>query len=486
MVVEIIVVLMWLCAIVLIVSGLDDLFVDISYWVFKRRYQNQLPSLSLIRTKQESPIALVIGAWNEHSVIARTISIAISKIEYSNFRLFVGVYQNDEKTQAEVRKFSEIDPRVIMCINPKDGPTSKADNLNNVFDCIKIYENSHSEFSIVLIHDSEDFIHPLSMKLYNYLISYRGDYGVQIPVVPIKSKLGKLIHRTYCDAFAEMHTKELVVRQSLGAYIPFAGTGMAFNRKVFFYMETKDKRFIDEIKYEHKNNIVNVTQISRNNWEKYSTIVGDANHNLAIFNDANLTEDYEMGLKFHSLGFKTSFVNLLMLEDHDDTAEIATQSYFPNNFWGSVKQRSRWIAGINLQNWQLYKWKGSLLTKYFLVRDRKGIFSSLFLVISYLALIYSILNMIDVRQNWGIFPTIIELDSTLWYVLMFCFVFLMVRIFQRVHFTYKWYGVKYSILSVFRLLVDNFINIFASIRAVKIFLNMKNKKQLVWDKTDHY
>jgi adsorption protein B len=485
MVAEILLVMVWIIAIVLIISGLDDLFVDISYWIFRKRYKNNLPSLSYIRTKQESPIALVIGAWQEYSVIGRTISIALNKLEYSNFRLFVGVYQNDKKTQDEVRKFSENDPRVIMCVNPKDGPTSKADNLNNVFDCIAKYEKYHTEFAIVLIHDSEDFIHPLSMKLDNYLISYKGDYGVQIPVVPIKSKLGKLFHRTYCDAFAEMHTKELIVRQALHAYIPFAGTGMAFNRKIFYYMQSGNKKYLEQIKFENEYNIVNVTKINKHNWQNFSTIVGDPASRTSIFNEANLTEDYEMGLKFHSLGFKTSFVNLIMLEDDDDNTEIATQSYFPNKFWGAVKQRSRWIAGINLQNWQIYKWKGSIKTKYFLARDRKGIFSSLFLIISYLLLVYSVLNIIDAQRGWGVFPAVIELNSTLWYTLMFCFVFLISRLFHRVYFTYKWYGIKYAMLSIFRMLADNFVNFFASLRALKIFFSVKEKK-LVWDKTDHY
>ncbi|MCX7833371.1 MAG: glycosyltransferase [Ignavibacteria bacterium] len=485
MVAEILQIIVWIVAVILIISGIDDLIVDISYWIYRRKYKKQLPELSEIREAKETPIAIVIGAWQEHSVIGRTLSIALNKIQYKNYRIFVGVYQNDEKTQEEVMKFASADPRVIMCVNPKNGPTSKADNLNNVFNVIKYYERSHTEFSIILIHDSEDFIHPYSLKLYNYLISYKGNYAVQIPVVPIKSKLGKLFHRTYCDAFAEMHNKELIVRQSLGAYIPFAGTGMAFNRKIFHYLETNDKKYLDSIKEDIANNKINTTEISTKYWENFSRITGDLNHNVKIFNESNLTEDYEMGLKFHKIGLKTVFVNLIMKSDGTPDSEIATQSYFPNSFWGSIKQRSRWIAGINLQNWKIHKWKGSWLTKYFLMRDRKGIISSFILLFSYLGLIYSVLNILDTKYGWGIFPPVIDMNSTLWYVLMFCFSFLIVRLFHRLHFTYKWYGLKYSIFSVFRLLLDNIINFFASIRAIKLYLKMKDKS-VIWDKTDHY
>jgi len=484
MVIELLIILVWIAAIALILSGLDDLYVDISYWLHKRKYKNSLPELKQIMSAEESPVALVIGAWNEYSVIGRTLSIALNKIKYNNYRIFVGVYQNDERTQKEVWRFAKDDPRVIMCVNPKDGPTSKADNLNNVFDCIRLYERTHTDFSVILIHDSEDFIHPLSMKLYNYQIAHNGYHAIQIPVVPIKSKIGKLFHRTYCDAFAEMHTKELIVRQSLNAYIPFAGTGMAFNRKIFNYLETQDEKHLNDINENYKNNNVNTNRISEEHWQTFSRITGKVDHNITIFNDANLTEDYELGLKFHKLGFKTSFVNLLMKDGIKEDEEIATQSYFPNTFWTSVKQRSRWIAGINLQNWKIHKWRGSLKTKYFLMRDRKGIFSSLFLLLSYLGLVYSVLSIIDERQGWGVFPPIIEMNSALWYVLLFCFTFLFVRLFHRLHFTYKWYGPRYALFSLFRLLVDNVINFFASVRALKIYSTMKEK--LVWDKTDHY
>ena len=144
------------------------------------------------------------------------------------------------------------DHRVILCLNPQDGPTTKADNLNNSYACIKEYERQFGEFDVILIHDSEDFIHPLSLKLFNYLIMYKGNYGVQIPVLPIKSRLGKMYHRTYCDAFAELHTKDMIVRQAMGSYMPFAGTGMAFNRKAFHYLESKsieqEKRMEDYYK----------------------------------------------------------------------------------------------------------------------------------------------------------------------------------------------------------------------------------------------
>ena len=66
---------------------------------------------------------------------------------------------------------------------------------------------------------------------------HQGVDAVQIPVVPIKDDRGKFIHRTYCDAFAEVHSKDLIVRQALKVFIPFAGTGMSFRSEIFMNLE---------------------------------------------------------------------------------------------------------------------------------------------------------------------------------------------------------------------------------------------------------
>jgi len=236
-------ILLWITVVILIVSGIDDSFIDLMYWINRKKYKNSLPGFSEIDGKPEKPIAIMIGAWKEYKVIGRTLTLALNKIKYSNYRIFVGVYPNDLKTVKVVRDIARKDKRVILCLNIIDGPTTKADNLNNLYSCLKEYEISNGLFEIVLIHDSEDFIHPLSLKLFNYFIAYKGYYGIQIPVIPIKSKYGRFFHRTYCDAFAELHSKDLIVRQSLGSFVPFAGTGMGFNRNAFFYLETQDEKY---------------------------------------------------------------------------------------------------------------------------------------------------------------------------------------------------------------------------------------------------
>jgi hypothetical protein len=234
-------IILWITVLILVISGIDDLFIDVMYWLYRRKYKKEFPEFHEIEEKPEKPVAIMIGAWKEYAVIGRTLTLALNKLKYSNYRIFVGVYPNDLKTVKVVRDIARKDKRVILCLNVHDGPTTKADNLNNLYSCLVEYESTYGLFDVVLIHDSEDFIHPLSLKLFNYYIAYKGYYAIQIPVIPIKSKYGRFYHRTYCDAFAELHTKDLIVRQSLGSFMPFAGTGMGFSRNSFFHLEKEEQ-----------------------------------------------------------------------------------------------------------------------------------------------------------------------------------------------------------------------------------------------------
>jgi hypothetical protein len=237
-------ILLWVTVIMLTISGIDDLYLDLLYWFLRRRHRSKFPDFSKMYDKPEKPIAIMLGAWNESSVIGRTLSYAVGNLKYKNFRIFVGVYPNDLETIRIVKEIAHKDNRVKVCINPQEGPTTKADNLNSLYAAISDFEKTYGEFEIIIVHDAEDFIHPYSMKLYNFLIGYNGYHGIQIPVVPIKSKLGKLFHRTYCDAFAEIHTKDMIVRQGMDTFIPFSGTGMGFHRKAIYHLE----KFYDKAK----------------------------------------------------------------------------------------------------------------------------------------------------------------------------------------------------------------------------------------------
>ena len=202
-----------------------------------------------------------------------------------------------------------------------------------------------------------------------------------------------------------------------------------------------------------------------------------------IFNDANLTEDYELGYRFYELGFKTGFFNV-KLDKYDDATRIATAEFFPNTFWTSVKQRSRWIAGICFQNWKSHKWKGNLSTKYFLFRDRKSIFSFIGAFLSNIVILYFIYSIIANVFQFKYVYSLVGHSSVLWYLMIANLLFMISRASHRFIFTYNWYGFKYAFFSFFRLILDTFVNFFAIARSVDVF--RKTKKKVVWDATSHY
>lgn len=442
---ELFYILLWVVSILLLISGIDDIMIDLLYWFNRWKYMRSLPDMDEVTAAGENSIALVICAWREYKVIGRTLTYALSRMKYSNYTIFVGIYPNDTKTLEVVKRIAQKNNRVVICVNSKDGPTTKADNLNQVYNSINRFESDNKrDFDIILIHDSEDFIHPLSLKLYNYILMYQGIDAVQIPVVPIKDNRGKFIHRTYCDAFAEVHSKDLIVRQAMKVFIPFAGTGMAFKRGIFKQLEHDYPQ---------------------------------------VFNEVNLTEDYELGLRLNKLGYKTAFINVL-IDKHNRDSRIATGEYFPNSFWAAVRQRSRWTAGICFQNWKMHKWTGNLKTKYFLLRDRKTIFSNMMVLLSNLVFALFIFYMLGYSLGFEFLNSVVQPGGLLWYFLWMCFILMVWRLFHRFIFTYKWYGVRYAFFSLIRLNFDNLINFFATFRAMRVFMQMKDK--VVWESTEHY
>jgi len=217
--------------------------------------------------------------------------------------------------------------------------------------------------------------------------------------------------------------------------------------------------------------------------EDEPTVLRPDSKTEGIFNDVNLTEDYELGMRFYQLGLKTGFFNV-KLDGEKNSTRIATAEFFPNKFWPAVKQRSRWIAGICMQNWKAHKWNGNLRTKYFLFRDRKPLISFWSTFTSNIILLYFI--YLGISSLFGVNNSLItgDIHPALWFLMMFNVIFMVSKIFHRYIFTSGWYGAKYGIASIFRLAIDSFINMFAIVRSVSVF--RKTKEKVVWDATTHY
>lgn len=441
------------------ISGFTDIIFDI-YFIFRsiRRFflSRNWSKLTLERleAREQQKIAIIVACWHEEAVIAKTLRNACESIHYRNYDIFVGTYPNDPETQREVDKVSREYPQVHKVVTADDGPTNKAANLNQVFEAIKDYERKTGlQYEIIIMHDSEDVIHPYELLVDNYLIP-RMDI-VQVPVFPMALPLRHATHWTYADEFAENHTKLLLVRELTGGFVPSAGVGTAFTKRAFelFALENEKK----------------------------------------IFTPGSLTEDYELGLRMNLRGYKAAFVLVhLPPEDANKRAQrrttdwVATRAMFPLDFKRAVRQKTRWNIGIVLQSWQKIGWKGNVKVRWNLFQDRKALFTTPANFLGYFVFLYFILYQILKTYFAQYMPPLIVKGTLLWYLTLIATFFMIWRSLNRAYAVNKIYGLWPAITSIPRSIWGNVINFFAIMRAVRIYFTTRLKKQrMQWDKTEH-
>lgn len=438
------------------ISGIADCFFDVAFlsWKIQRFFRRRLIiplDRDRLKKREQQRIAIFIAAWQEFDVIAKTLLNACNTINYDNYEIFVGTYPNDQRTQLEVENVSKIEPRVHKVITPEPGPTNKASNLNHVFNELISYElETKKTFEIIVMHDSEDVIHPDSLLLYNYLLPRME--MIQIPVFPSVLPLKNFTHWTYADEFAENHTKILRVRELTGGFVPSAGVGTAFTKRAL------------------------------------KTLKLDKTH---IFSPKSLTEDYQLGWSLHNLGLRTAFVNVdLALSKNNDKRKqmniIATHALFPTEFKKAIKQKTRWNIGIILQGWETMGWKGSLSTKWNLFQDRKAIITAPVNFLAYFVFFYALLYLMLQFFTDKAYPVLVPEGSFLSYLIQISTFFLVWRLINRAMAVYKIYGLLPAITSVPRTFWANLINFCAIVRALYQYFYFKVRKTVVsWDKTAH-
>ncbi len=432
-----------------LLSSLDDFFIDLVYlyrWFVTnclRQRRFHLPTeLELARAPRKR-IAIFVPLWGEYQVIRKMIehNLAVSRYDKADF--FLGVYPNDGPTLAAALELETRFPNVHVSICPHDGPTSKADNLNWVFQRMLLFEMEHeASFDIVTTHDAEDLIHPESLRWVNYYAQWYD--MVQIPVLPFPTPAGELLHGVYCDDFAEYQSKELPVRQFLGGFLPSCGVGTGYTRKA-----------LDRLAAAHSN---------------------------CMFEPKCLTEDYENGFRLHRLGCS----QLLVPVTKWNGKIVATRGYFPRRFRSAVKQRTRWVMGISLQSWEMNGWRDSLGQLYWLWRDRKGLVGNLVGPVANLVFLYGVASWS--ANGMGGQALHLILNGKTWIVDTFAFSMTLqaVHIVVRTKLSARIYGWRFASAVPVRVVAGNLINMLATASAIWRYTRAKwNRQPLVWLKTEH-
>ena len=334
----------------ILLSGLDDLFVFAAWITSWCRRRRRPPSEDQLAAVHEKRIAVLLPLWQEHAVIGQMAAHNLSAIRYSNYEFFIGTYRNDPRTTGAVEQLEQRYPNVHLALVPHEGPTSKADCLNWIYQYLLLEEKRRGiRFDITVTHDAEDLIHPRAFRYINY---YADHYDmVQVPVLPLATSLQELTHGVYCDEFSDYQMRDLRARELLGGFLPSSGVGTGVTR-----------RALDALAAEGSGN---------------------------LFDPGCLTEDYELGFRLNRLGFRQTILSASIAGD----SLLATREYFPRSFAGAVRQRTRWLLGIVFQGWERHGWQGGWKQIYWHWRDRKGILGSLASLMANVLFLYTLLTL---------------------------------------------------------------------------------------------
>jgi len=452
--------------IILILISIDDFIWDI-YILFKSiraDKDDKVITYKELRDTVPGLLAIIIAAYREEDVLEDVVDHLIDTNHYPDamYHVFLGVFPNDPATLHIADRLSKKYDNVHKVVHVLDGPSSKADNINNVIKNILSFERDRGiRFKGIVIHDSEDVVHPYELLVENYLLNYHD--AIQMQLFPLqkmprlKNIFKNMVSGTYADEFAENHYTMLVARNTTGSFVPSAGTGFAISREIL-------DSFPD--------------------------------HN--IFPVGSLTEDYKFSLMLKLKGYHLHYV-LEGVERLTGDGEvrrefISTRSIFPSTYRAAVRQKTRWIYGITMQSFKLpdiLKNKTlSLRSKYSLYKDWKAKFGNLLLGVGYGIFFYFLL------ATFFHLPTMFPRFSLSWYLMILITIMMVERQVVRGRAVKNVYGYKSAFISVllpplfpFRMFIGNMINFHATLRAWKMRLFGSNskikKKRPRWSKTEH-
>jgi bacteriophage N4 adsorption protein B len=423
------------------IGGLDDFAVDLlwigrSAWRRLRiyRHHDRTTAATLKPANRPGRLVIFIPAWQEAEVIGDMLKQCLKRWEGHDYRIYVGCYPNDPATRYTVLHTDTPYIRLVDC--PRPGPTTKADCLNAIWAALMSDEKAECfEAKAIILHDAEDLVHEDELTLFQSLIE-RFDM-IQIPVEPLPDVTSRWIAGHYLDEFAEAHGKDLIVREAIGSSLPSAGVGCAVSRRALAHLATRQGGL--------------------------------------PFDTGSLTEDYELGLKLSSLGYKGAFVRLL---SRGGDGLVAVKAHFPGLLDEAVRQKTRWILGIALAGWDRMGWRGGLMECWMRLRDRRTIISALVLTCGYASLVIYGLAVI------AGFPPPALVGS--WSILLpLSLAFFVWRACIRFVCVVRLYGWQQGVLSLPRVIIGNIIVMMASRRAVVQYLGYLESGALVWDKTRH-
>ncbi len=424
---------LFLVSLLISLSSIDDAFIDLLAMGIVRNRAARLSGLS----KPIPPTAVFVANWHEEDVLGRMVEGNLARISSAEVSLYLGVYPNDAGTLRIAAELQAKFPnRVRVIVNTLPGPTSKGQMLNEMF--MQVFGEGGGP-ELVILHDSEDIIDPRSFPVY---AAYAADHDfIQAPVFSLNRGKSSIVASTYMDEFAERHTREMIVRDAVGAAIPSAGVGTCMTKRLIrHFLQTRGQ----------------------------------------VLMSGTVTEDYILGIEAKRSGFKSAFA-ALSSHAQEGFDYVATREFFPKTLEASIRQKTRWVYGINFEALHKLGWQGDPWDFYFFVRDRKGMISSLLPPLSFALLCFMLLDFIDIADLPEPMGDI--LIVSMWINLASLITRYVVRVLagSQVYGKRDWVGVAV------RWPAALYINMAAVFRAWKTYLGESElaTRPIVWSKTVH-
>lgn len=428
-----------------LIIGVDEIAIDLIWLgtcVLQRIHGDRRnPHRSVDRLPQKTNpewFAVFIPARDESAVIGQMLDGAFRSYLEQRVHIFVGCYPDDPRTIEIARRY-EGEKLSVVVLKHSD-PSTKAECLNELYLTIKEHECRFGrKFAGFVLHDAEDVIHRHEIDVFDAFVDRYG--MIQLPVVPLQDENSRWISGHYCDEFAEAHAKRMIVRQVLGAALPSAGVGCMIRRDAVEALAELGKG--------------------------------------RPFAEDSVTEDYEVGLRIVDLGFNSAFLRIAAPGDY---GIVATTAHFPASLKDSIRQKTRWVAGISLAAWDRIGWGRGWIEKWMRMRDRASLVSAVVSMSGYIAALLGGILFIDhAVQQWRPDPfdksilTMVEINGLI-LIWRLCFRFLFVA---------RLYGRSEGRWSVPRIAVSSVVAILSAWFALSVYLEERYTGKVKWAKTAH-
>lgn len=430
---EFLIILLFAVSVLISVSSIDDAFIDLVAMAIVRRRVPQLDS----GTEAIPKTAVFVANWHEEDVLGKMVEGNLKRIQLPQVSLYLGVYPNDTGTLRVAKELEAKYPeRVHVIINRLPGPTSKGQMLNEMF--AQVYSGEDAP-ELVVMHDSEDIIDPRTFAVYA-AYAKENDF-IQAPVFSLNRGKGAMVASTYMDEFAERHTREMIVRDAVGAAIPSAGVGTCMTKRLIqHFLATRGQ----------------------------------------VLMSGTVTEDYILGIEAKRSGFKSAFAAISQNAD-EGFDFVATREFFPKTLDASIKQKTRWVYGINFEAFHKLGWGGDPWDFYFFLRDRKGMITSFLPPLSAALMMLMVFDYVDLADFPEPMGDVVIIS--MWINLFALVTRYVVRVLagHEVYGKYDWVGIAA------RWPAALYINMAAVYRAWKTYLGESQlaTKPIVWSKTAH-